>query len=166
MPAQDGTAFKLTTSCRTALVTGASRGIGRGAALALAELGCNVAVNYRSAAGEAGDVVAEIEALGRRAVAIQADVADAAQVEAMVERAERDLGPIDCLVVNAAFSIRKPWVEHTLEEITHTLNVSLFGAIHASHAVGRRMVARRTAGRVVFISSLHAEAPFAICAAN
>src|SRR5690606_18931172 len=78
---------------------------------------------------------------------------------------ERELGPIDCLVVNAALSIRKPWVEYTLEEINRTLSVSLYGAIHTSHAVGKRMVQRGAPGKVVFISSLHAEVPFAGCAA-
>lgn len=165
MPGNDRSSFSLTTSCRNALVTGASRGIGRGAALALAEIGCNVVINYLSGAEEAEAVASEIAARGLRALTVQADVSDSAQVEEMVERAERELGPIDCLVVNAAFSIRKPWVEYTLDEIAHTLNVSLFGAIYVSHAVGRRMVARRTAGKVVFISSLHAEAPFTNCAA-
>lgn len=160
----DAHGIGFTTSCKTALVTGGSQGIGRGAALALARLGCNVIVNYRSNASAAAEVVAAVTNMGRRAIALQADVADFDQVERMVSDGEAALGPIDALVVNAAYSIRKPFVEYTTEEIATTLNVSLHGAIHASLAVGRRMVERRK-GRVVFISSLHAEKPFADCAA-
>ena len=86
---------------RTALVTGASRGIGRAIALRLAREGAVVAVNYHRRATEAENVVALIHQQSGRALAVQADVGDAAQVRAMIKRITCELGPLDILVNNA-----------------------------------------------------------------
>jgi 3-oxoacyl-[acyl-carrier protein] reductase len=86
---------------KVALVTGGGRGIGRAISLALARAGCDVAVNYRERRDDAGSAVAEIQNLGRRAVAIQADVARAADVARLVRETESQLGPIEILVNNA-----------------------------------------------------------------
>ncbi len=86
---------------RTALVSGSSRGIGRAIALRLAEEGAKVIVNYRSREKEAGDVVAQIEAKGGKALAWRADVSNFEEVEAMVKEAGAILGPVDILVNNA-----------------------------------------------------------------
>src|SRR5580700_7263530 len=90
---------------RIALVTGASRGIGAGIALGLARAGANVAVNYRERADAAQQVCAGIRALGRNALAVQADVSVAAEVTRMVTEIERELGPVDVLVNNAGIAI-------------------------------------------------------------
>lgn len=86
---------------KTALVTGGSRGIGAGIALALAEQGADIAISYEHAADRAATVVAQIEALGRRAVAIQADAADAGMPSQLVAQAVKELGGLDVLVNNA-----------------------------------------------------------------
>src|SRR3954465_3574960 len=86
---------------RVALVTGASRGIGRAVALALANAGADVALGYRTGEAEANDVPAAIEATGRRSVAVRADVSIAAEVLRLVESAASALGPVSILVNNA-----------------------------------------------------------------
>jgi 3-oxoacyl-[acyl-carrier protein] reductase len=106
---------------RTALVTGASRGIGKAIALALAAEGADVAVNYRASPDKAADVAASVRAAGRRSVAIQADVSDASQVARLIGRTQDELGPIDVLVNNAGI-IRPfdsaPGKPRPFEEIT------------------------------------------------
>lgn len=91
---------------RRALVTGGSRGIGRGIALAFARAGADVAVGYRREAAAAAAVVKEIEALGRRAVALSADVRDAEAVEALVRGTVERLGGLDVVVANAGVATR------------------------------------------------------------
>ena len=96
----------MTLSGKTALVTGASRGLGRATALRLARDGAAVAVNYRERAAEAESLAEEIRAGGGKAIAVQANVGDAAQVRSMVERAGRELGPLDILINNAGVARR------------------------------------------------------------
>src|SRR4051794_26145558 len=93
---------------KVALVTGASRGIGRGIAEVLTEEGADVAVNYLAGADQAQEVVKWIRAQGRRAIAVQGDVAKRAAVEAMVNRTWKELGPIDILVNNAGIETIVP----------------------------------------------------------
>jgi 3-oxoacyl-[acyl-carrier protein] reductase len=93
---------------KTALVTGASRGIGRAIALTLAEEGADVAVNYASSVKEAEKVVEAIKKLGRKAITIKADVADKASVEKMADETIRQLGKIDILVNNAGMATIGP----------------------------------------------------------
>src|ERR1041384_2579411 len=89
---------------RVALVTGASRGIGRAIALALADAGAHVAVNYRSRGDDAAAVVHQIVATGRRALAVGADVSCAPDVDRMVAETTSGLGPIDILISNAGIA--------------------------------------------------------------
>jgi len=141
---------------KVALVTGASRGIGRAVALALAAAGCDVAVNYHRAADEAEAVSAAIGKLGRRAVALQADVADASEVERVVTVAEQVLGPIDILINNAGIGRRQPLEEITLSDWEEILRVNLTSSFLVTQAVLPGMRQRRW-GRIVMISSVAAQ---------
>ncbi len=138
---------------RVALVTGASRGIGRGVALALARAGADVAVNYHSRLADAGAVGRQIEEMGRRAVTVGADVAEATQVSAMVERVLAHLGRIDILVNNAGIAARSSTRDLVEAEWDRVLAVNLKGAFLCAHAVIPGMVARRF-GRIINISSI------------
>lgn len=139
-------------SGKVALVTGASRGIGRAIALALAEAGADVAVNYRAQAGAAAAVVAGIAAMGRRGVAVGADVSDAAAVAAMMETIGRALGPVDVLVNNAGLAIIRGVDDLTEDEFDLTISVNLKSAFLCTRAVIPHMRARGW-GRIVNISS-------------
>ena len=150
---------------KVALVTGASRGIGKGCALALAEDGADVVVNYRSHPEDAADTVRQIEALGRRALAFGADVSDRAQMDAMVGAGLDRFGRLDVLVANAYRSIRQPFLEMTLEGLNQTLAVTMHGVFHACQAGARAMVARGDGGSIVIVASIHAEHAFAGAAA-
>jgi 3-oxoacyl-[acyl-carrier protein] reductase len=141
---------------KVALVTGASRGIGRAIAIRLAEEGCDVAVNYNSSPEEAAAVVRAIGDLGRRAVAVRADVADAGQVETMVATALQQLGPVDVLVNNAGIhKHHKSW-EMSVEDWDRIIGVNLTGAYLTSRLLGPAM-AERGWGRIVNISSVVAD---------
>src|SRR5947207_12862610 len=139
---------------KTALVTGAGRGIGREIALAFAREGADVAVNYVRDAAAAQRTVDEIGALGRRAVAIQADTARAEQVARLADEAVAALGHLDVLVNNAAVMSRVPFLELSEQEWDRVLDVSLKGVFLVGQAVARHMVARR-AGAIVNISSMN-----------
>lgn len=155
---------------RVALVTGASRGIGRGIAEALAAAGADVVVNYRSHADEAAAVAATVEAHGGRALVWQADVADRAAQARMFEAALAEFGRLDIAVANAAFSIREPVVEAKWENVLRTLEVTQFGVFHTCQFAAQQMVkqqpqGRRSAGKIIVISSIHQELGFANSAA-
>jgi 3-oxoacyl-[acyl-carrier protein] reductase len=141
---------------KVALITGGSRGIGRASAIALARAGCNVAVNYLRAAEDAAAVVREVEALGRRAVASQADVSAEQEVARLVAAAEQQLGPIDILVNNAGINPSKPLAELTLADWRETLDANLSSAFLLSQAVLPGMRQRRF-GRLIFLSSVAAQ---------
>lgn len=144
---------------KVALVTGGSRGIGRGCALALAKAGADVIVNYLSRKDAADEVVKEIEAMGRRAIAVQADVADRAQVERMVEASLAAFGAIDVLVSNAVTSTRKTFLETDMETLQRTMDVAFYGNFHACQCVARWMAEHRRGGSIIIIGSVHAVYP-------
>jgi 3-oxoacyl-[acyl-carrier protein] reductase len=121
-------------SGKVALVTGGANGVGREIALALAAEGAAVAVNYRSSADAARAVVAEIAAVGGSAIAVGADVADFAAVQAMVARVVGELGGLDILVNNAGVALRQRFSETTPEDWRRQIDVCLYGAIHCCHA--------------------------------
>ncbi len=138
---------------RIALVTGASRGIGRAIALRLAEEGCDVAINYNMSPEAAGEVVLAVEALERRAIAVHADVSSPEQVEAMAAEATRALGEVDILVNNAGIHQHlKSW-EMAPEDWQRVIDVNLTGSYLTSRLMGPRM-ADRGWGRIVNISSV------------
>jgi 3-oxoacyl-[acyl-carrier protein] reductase len=135
-----------------ALVTGASRGIGAAIALRLAEAGAAVAVNYRERAADAEAVVARIEAGGGRAVAVAADVSQAAAVKAMVDQVMDSLGPIGILVNNAGVAMVRGVDDLTEDDFDRTIAVNLKSAFLCTQAVLPAMRARKW-GRIVNISS-------------
>jgi 3-oxoacyl-[acyl-carrier protein] reductase len=137
---------------RVALVTGASRGIGRAIAIALAEAGADVAVNYRERTDDALAVVADLQALGRRSVAVAADVSDGAAVADMVRRVAAELGPVDVLVNNAGIAIIRGIDDLTEDDFDATIAVNLKSAFLCTKAVLPHMRSQRW-GRIVNISS-------------
>jgi 3-oxoacyl-[acyl-carrier protein] reductase len=139
-------------SDRVALVTGASRGIGRAVALALAAAGADIAVNYRRQEVAADEVAAAVRATGRRAIAVPADVSDRGAVAAMIGRIEAELGAVDVLVNNAGIAIIRGVDDLTEAEFDLTLTVNLKSAFLCTQAVLPGMRARRW-GRIVNISS-------------
>ncbi|HKO18644.1 MAG TPA: SDR family NAD(P)-dependent oxidoreductase, partial [Acidobacteriaceae bacterium] len=139
-----------------ALVTGGSRGIGRASAVALARAGCDVAVNYLRAADDAAAVVREIEALGRHAIAVQADVSREQDVAQLARECEQKLGPVDVLVNNAGINPGKPLAELTLADWRETIDANLTSAFLVSQAVVPGMRERRF-GRLIFLSSVAAQ---------
>ena len=141
-----------TLAGRTALVTGASRGIGRAVALSLAEAGAAVAVNYRERAADARDVVAAIRRDGGKAIDVAADVSDGRAVADMVAAVERELGPVDVLINNAGLAIIRSIDDLTEEEFDRTIAVNLKSAFLCTKAVLPGMRARKW-GRIVNISS-------------
>jgi 3-oxoacyl-[acyl-carrier protein] reductase len=140
---------------RTALVTGASRGIGRAIALRLAREGAAVAVNYREGRDQADEVVAAITRAGGRAVAIGADVASADDCTRLVETARQALGPIDILVNNAGVFRKGDLADFDLAEMEAMRSVNVDGLIRVTRAVAEDMRARRW-GRIVNIASVAA----------
>ena len=147
-------------SGKVALITGSSRGIGRGCAVEMARAGADIAVNYRSHADEAEEVAGQVRGLGRRAGVYGADVSDRGQVDAMVAAAVADLGRIDILVNNAYYSKREPFLEMSVEGMRRTLDVTLWGTFHASQAAARQMVEQGGGGSIVCVTSVLAALPF------
>ncbi len=140
---------------RIALVTGASRGIGRAIALELARKGYGVAVNYHTHPGEAEEVVDEIARMGRKAFAFPADVGDPEACERLVEEVVRELGPPLVLVNNAGYSSHFDIEALSPEELHRSFAVNLFAAFYLSRLVVPFMKSARW-GRIVNISSLRA----------
>jgi 3-oxoacyl-[acyl-carrier protein] reductase len=139
-------------SGRCALVTGAARGIGKAIALALAEVRANVAVNYRDREQNAQGVVDAIRELGRKAIAVGADVSDGTAVKTMMGTIERELGRVDVLINNAGVALHRGLEELTEADFDRTIAVNLKSAFLCTQAVLPHMRAQRW-GRIVNISS-------------
>jgi 3-oxoacyl-[acyl-carrier protein] reductase len=135
---------------KIALVTGGSRGIGAAIAKRLAADGANVAITYSKGADAAASVVKEIERSGRKAIAIQADAADAKAVEAAVEKTVATFGRLDVLVNNAGTAIPKTFEETTLEEMDRVLDINIRGVFVATQAALKQM---KSGGRIIMIGS-------------
>ena len=138
---------------KTALVTGASKGLGRAIAIRLAEKAVRVAVNYNSSPDAAGDVVETITNAGGSAFAVQADVADLDQVKAMVKLVEKELGVVEILVNNAGI-INDQLLMRMSDEAWHqVIDTNLNGTFYCTRAVLRNMVRARW-GRIINIGSV------------
>jgi 3-oxoacyl-[acyl-carrier protein] reductase len=143
---------------KTALITGGGTGVGKAVSLMLAKLGASAAINYSQSKAEAEATTSEAKKLGVRAIAVQADVADDAQVHRMVDRVKQELGAIDILVNNAAFT---RFTNHAdlyslcQQDWNRTFSVNVNGTFYCSRAVAPIMKARGW-GRIVNISSIAA----------
>jgi NAD(P)-dependent dehydrogenase (short-subunit alcohol dehydrogenase family) len=141
---------------KVALITGASRGIGKGIAEIFAEEGADVAINDIQLEQSAEDVAAWVRCKGRRAMTVQADVANRAEVEAMVDAVWTGLGPIDILVNNAGIETIVPFLDLTDEQWTRLVDVNLRGEWLVSQVYCRRAVAEGRKGSIVNIGSIQA----------
>jgi 3-oxoacyl-[acyl-carrier protein] reductase len=141
---------------KIALVTGASRGIGRAVAIALAAAGADVAVNYHSREAEAQGTCAAIKQAGRRALPVQADVSQSIAVARMVAAIESELGPVDILVNNAGIVSHQPLADINEADWDEMLGVNLKSAFLVTQQVLAGMRARSW-GRIMFLSSVAAQ---------
>lgn len=153
---------------QTAIVTGSSSGIGRATALELARAGANVVINYYGSRTGADEAVADIEALGRKAVAIAADVSREADVIALFDGAEASFGPIDIVVSNAGIQRDAVLTEMSIEDWNSVIAVNLTGsflvgreAVRRFRRKGMREEVSRALGKLVYDSSVHQTIPWA-----
>ena len=135
---------------KIALITGGSRGIGAAIAKRLAADGANVAITYTKGADAAASVVKDIERAGGKAIAIQADAADAAACKAAVEKTVATFGQLDVLVNNAGTAIPKTFEETTLEELDRVIDINLRGTFFATQAALKHL---KSGGRIIMIGS-------------
>jgi NAD(P)-dependent dehydrogenase (short-subunit alcohol dehydrogenase family) len=140
-------------SSATALVTGGGRGIGRAIALEMAREGFDVAVGYKQSSELAGSAAAEIRDLGRRAVAIAADVADPVAATRLVSEAVEELGRLDVLVSNAGSLVASPLLEVAPEEYDLQLDTNARGSFFVLQASAAQMIEQGDGGRIIMVSS-------------
>jgi glucose 1-dehydrogenase len=141
---------------KVALVTGASAGIGKATALALAQAGADVAINYLEYPDAAEELARTIRAGGRRALLCPGDVADQVGVEAMVARIAAELGRLDVFVSNAAYSDREFFYQADMAGFRRTIDVTMWGAFYGLRASAQQMIRQGQGGAIVVISSPHA----------
>jgi len=144
---------------KAAIVTGASRGIGRATAISLAEAGASVAINFRSHADEADDVAEQIRSSGGSAITLKGDVSSNEVVESIVAKTVNEFGRLDFAISNAAFSERELFYQADLERFRQTVNVTMWGAFYLTRAAARHMIDSHTPGCIVVVSSPHAFIP-------
>jgi 3-oxoacyl-[acyl-carrier protein] reductase len=144
-------------SRKAAVVTGGSRGIGRAIALRLAEQGADVAFSYRGNEAAANETRAAIEALGRKALAVQGDVSDPAAADAVIKAALDAFGKVDILVNNAGITRDDLIMRMSLEDWRAVLETNLFGAFYCIKAVTRPML-KAKGGRIINITSVSGQA--------
>jgi 3-oxoacyl-[acyl-carrier protein] reductase len=141
-----------------ALVTGASRGIGRAVALELARRGYSIGINFREREAEAQAALREVEALSQRAILLRADVTDSNQVAAAFRALDEQLGALDALVCSAGIARDTLLGSSEPADFDRVLAVNLIGAVNACREASRRMIARRR-GAIVMLSSVAAQRP-------
>jgi 3-oxoacyl-[acyl-carrier protein] reductase len=138
---------------KTAVITGASRGIGRAIALDLAEQGANIVVNYSGSEAKAYEVVEEIKQMGGNAIAVRANVANMVEVQAMMKESLEQFGSIDILVNNAGITRDNLLMRMKEDEWDDVININLKGVFNATKAVTRQMMKQRS-GRIINIASI------------
>ena len=145
---------------RNVLVTGSSKGIGRGIAVRLAQEGADVVINYNSDLRGAEEALAEVRALGRRGAALRADLGTVAQVRDLVARSAEALGGLDVLVNNAGIEKHAAFWDVTENDFDAVLNVNLKGVFFATQAFVQQCRAAGRPGKIINISSVHEELAF------
>ena len=140
---------------KVALITGASKGIGRATALLFAKEGAKVAVNYFSSEDEAKSVVKEINDIGSEAIAIKCDVSNEDQVKSMIDQVLKEFGSIDILVNNAGIVFDVPFLERTVEQWRRTLDVNLLGTFLCSK-YSSESLKKTNNGKIINVSSTNA----------
>ena len=150
---------------KVALVTGASAGIGRATALALAQQGADIAINYLTYPEPAEALAGAIRNLGRKALLFPVDVSNQPAVEAMVERIASELGRLDIFVSSAVYSDREPFVTANLEGFRRTIDVTMWGTFYGLRASARQMIKQGQGGNVVLVSSAQARVAHPSCMA-
>ena len=145
---------------RKVLVTGSSKGIGRGIALRLAQEGADVAINYRTDPKGAEGALSDVQALGRRGVLVQADLASVADVNMLIAKSADALGGLDVLVNNAGIEKHDAFWDVTEADFDAVLNVNLKGVFFAAQAFVRLCRAAGRGGKIVNISSVHEDLAF------
>ena len=141
---------------RKALVTGASRGIGRGIAEVFADEGADVAVNYIESSKQAEEVAKSLQGKGRKAIVVKGDVSKRADAEAMIDKAWQELGGLDILVNNAGIETIVPFLELTDDQWTRLVDINLRGAWLCSQIFCRKAIAEKRKGSIVNIGSIQA----------
>lgn len=141
---------------RRALVTGSSRGIGRGIAIQLAESGCDVVINFNRNQDEADEAKAACEAFGVKAHTVMADLSTQSGAEFLVAESIKHMGGLDIVVSNAAYSDRETMLAADLDGFRKTIDVSMWGAFYVTRAGAQQMVDQGNGGNIVVISSPHA----------
>jgi len=144
---------------KAAIVTGGSRGIGRAICLALAQEGADVVLSCDRDMAGAEAVAGEIRAVGRRAIAVKADVSQSADVERMVQQARNGLGKVDILVNNAGIFIGSPIEKAREEDWDRVMAVNVKGVFLCCQAVGRRWIQEGRGGSIVNIASIAGQMP-------
>ncbi len=139
---------------KTVLITGSSKGIGRGVAIVTAKAGANVVINHRDTARAADEVRREVEALGRRAIVVQADAGRKSDIDRLFDTAIEEFGGVDVAVHSAYYSHREWVVDMPLEEWQRTIDVSLTGAFLMAQRTAQDLIRRKTPGSIIFIGSI------------
>ena len=142
---------------KVALVTGASRGIGRGIAVALGRRGAKVIVNYASREDAARETVAEVEAVGGQAVISKFDVASSSETTEAIKAIGKDHGGLDILVNNAGVAVNGLLMRFSDEQWAKTINTNLAGAFHCVRAASMMLLKAKAAGRIINITSIVGE---------
>lgn len=150
---------------KVALVTGASAGIGKATALALAQEGADVALNYLTFPEAAEELAVQLRQLGRRALLCPVDVSDQPAVEALVARVAQDLGRLDILVSNAVYSDRDFFYRADMAGFRRTIDVTMWGAFYVTRAATVQMMKQGQGGNIVVVSSPHAHLALPSCMA-
>ncbi len=147
--------FDIKLTDKVAWVTGGNRGIGRATCISLAKAGCDVAVSYRNNSEEAAEVVAEIESVGRKAIAIQLDVADVASCQAAHERISQELGKVSIVVNSAGVTADNLFLMLEEDDWSSVINTNLMGTVNVTKTAIKDLMMQRW-GRIINLSSVAA----------